>query len=702
MGSGLLAVIGCDGGSESALKEVVRSAGYRAESAPSAAAASVEAAAANGAGRRAVFVPPGDDAGAEQRAAREILERAPGARVVLVSSDGDMGAVARAVARSERLLVVPRGEGLSAHLEEIRQFIAGAPGGGATVQSGEPGGHVFFLGRNGPLNRYAGEIAAKLRAFVKPLTGIPDLRDMLRVALRGFLDIVGCEAGSIYLWDQVAGELILRAAEGPEKRARLGVRQRLGDGVAGWAAESRQAILITDTRQVPRLKGRPSRRYGNFSCLAAPILHGDQLFGVVCLTMPKGDRPFQPDDLRLTQELADRLGSLMHPLRFIAELRDFNEKISMLARSCSDLVMERDTAVQAMNTFSTQLLDGIPVGVVACDGDLRVRFANAVARRFLGADPAGPTTSGRVPLEDGLDLPPGDWRRRLRGVMESAKEMRLTRQPHRSGEGQRLLDVRCSPLREADGRVGGVIVMFQDVTEEAEREEQLALAQRLTLMGRMAAKVAHELNNPLDGILRFVNLAERLMQTDPDKAKTYLGDCRRGLQRMGSILGELLMFSRSRFKPERRRSLSEVIREAMSHYEDRAQETGVDVRLDVPDGLPAVFDGELCGVVGNVIKNALDAMGHGGELALKAEQQNGFVRLTVSDTGPGVPDEVKDKIFEPFFTTKPEGAGTGLGLAWCRDVLGKMGGLVRLCPSEKGACFEIIIPVGDPQEREGP
>ncbi len=89
-------------------------------------------------------------------------------------------------------------------------------------------------------------------------------------------------------------------------------------------------------------------------------------------------------------------------------------------------------------------------------------------------------------------------------------------------------------------------------------------------------------------------------------------------------------------------------------------------------------------------------MEEGGVLRVSAEAENGEVKVVFADTGPGVPERVRDRIFDPFVTTKKDGNGTGLGLATCRDSLERIGGNIRLCPSEQGATFEITVPVEQP------
>ena len=138
----------------------------------------------------------------------------------------------------------------------------------------------------------------------------------------------------------------------------------------------------------------------------------------------------------------------------------------------------------------------------------------------------------------------------------------------------------------------------------------------------------------------------------PEQARAYLEDSRVGLLRMSNILKELLVFSRSHRMPAAVAGLTEVIHQALAPYEQRARECRTQIRLDVPPDLPPCPSHELWEVIGNVVKNALDAMGENGVLTIRAVEEDSRVTITISDTGPGVPEELREKIFEPFFTTK--------------------------------------------------
>ena len=223
----------------------------------------------------------------------------------------------------------------------------------------------------------------------------------------------------------------------------------------------------------------------------------------------------------------------------------------------------------------------------------------------------------------------------------------------------------------------------------AELERSLEANERLAMIGKLAAGVAHELNNPLDGVLRYVNLAvDKLPRESPQV--TYLLEARRGLRRMADIVRDLLQFSRNANVESADEDAARLARDAVeqvvaSHGRDRPIQTVFefpDAGVALPRGMFQVF--------GNLARNAVDAMPKGGTLRVTATLASGRVRIDFADTGTGIPEEIRARIFEPFFTTKEVGRGTGLGLPICQRIVERLGGTLSL-ESEVGAGTTVRI-----------
>jgi len=243
--------------------------------------------------------------------------------------------------------------------------------------------------------------------------------------------------------------------------------------------------------------------------------------------------------------------------------------------------------------------------------------------------------------------------------------------------------------------LGGIIIV-EDVTERVNVQRKLANAERLAAVGKHASKVAHELNNPLDGILRYINLAMRIIEKeDLAKPKEYLTQCRQGLMRMVQIVSELLEFSRSTYTPLEYVKVEQIIEDAVKTMESRAEASNIQIVRNYTFGMPQVRSGNLFQVFCNLAKNALDAMPNGGELRITTRPAaDDSIVVELSDTGAGLPPVGTEAIFEPFFTTKEGGKGTGLGLAICRDIVESYHGRITAGNAPGGgSIFTVYLPV---------
>jgi len=248
-----------------------------------------------------------------------------------------------------------------------------------------------------------------------------------------------------------------------------------------------------------------------------------------------------------------------------------------------------------------------------------------------------------------------------------------------------------------------VIAMRRDL-EDA--QVQLMQSEKIASVGRMAAGVAHEINNPLSGIMLY---AELLKESLSDRA-----DCVADLQeivdqtlRCKKIISELLEFSRKSVGKISSFRMEDAIEKSLNLLINQATFQNIEVKKSFQPAMPDMVGDlvQLQQVFTNLFINASDAMERKGELRITAgfdETSNRFL-ISVADTGPGIPPEQRDKIFEIFFTTKPPGKGTGLGLSISQNIIKLHGGSIKVdCPPEGGTVFTIELPLGfvaEPEEK---
>jgi two-component system cell cycle sensor histidine kinase/response regulator CckA len=258
------------------------------------------------------------------------------------------------------------------------------------------------------------------------------------------------------------------------------------------------------------------------------------------------------------------------------------------------------------------------------------------------------------------------------------------------------------PLRDATGDVVGVVGVYQDITERKRLEEQLRQAQKMEAVGRLAGGIAHDFNNLLTIIRGNADLL-RSSQTCGTSPSDLIDDLRLAADRAAALVRQLLMFSRRQpAQPEIVDLNTVVSRLAGLLGRLLGERITVETRLATGPVTTRVDNSHLEQVVMNLAVNARDAMPEGGVLTLGTEIiENGdegelhgrVARLTVSDTGVGMSDQVKAQIFEPFFTTKGPDKGTGLGLATVFGIVEQAGGTIRVVSSPgAGTTFRISFP----------
>jgi two-component system NtrC family sensor kinase len=243
---------------------------------------------------------------------------------------------------------------------------------------------------------------------------------------------------------------------------------------------------------------------------------------------------------------------------------------------------------------------------------------------------------------------------------------------------------------------GAVVVVFKDVTDEREVTRRLFHAEKMSAVGQLAGGVAHEINNPLGGILAFTQLMSQEERTADDRENLRL--IQDAAMRAKRIVESLLRFSRRPRDAEKGPvGLERILEEALFLVGPQLKDGKIEI---VRRLAPATAHGnanQLQQIALNLLVNAIQATGGKGRITVGcAPVGPGRVKLWVADDGPGVPPEHAKRIFEPFFTTKPEGQGTGLGLSICYQIAEEHGGTIRLEPQdERGACFVLELPSHD-------
>ncbi|MCB0343167.1 MAG: hypothetical protein H6626_09475 [Pseudobdellovibrionaceae bacterium] len=261
-----------------------------------------------------------------------------------------------------------------------------------------------------------------------------------------------------------------------------------------------------------------------------------------------------------------------------------------------------------------------------------------------------------------------------------------------------IFEVHSYPIRLNHERHPTTVVnYYENITQSQTLQSMMIQNEKMAAIGHLAGNIAHELNNPLTGIRSLAQIL--LAQVDQDRvAYGDLKEVETAAARCQGIIRNLLEFSKSGSAARTRVSLNDVVRKTLPLLKTAMRGYNIEVTLTDEANDIQVEPQMLQQVVFNLVTNACQAMGDQGTIGVKTivgkHAEGDWVELAVSDTGKGIPDDIKDRIFDSFFTTKQEGEGTGLGLAISRSVVEKFGGQIRVSSElGKGSVFYVRLPL---------
>jgi two-component system nitrogen regulation sensor histidine kinase NtrY len=400
-------------------------------------------------------------------------------------------------------------------------------------------------------------------------------------------------------------------------------------------------------------------------------------------------------DLRLEAETGDELGSLVESFNMMAaELQTSRQR---LEQSRQDL-QEKNLEVESRRRYMETILERVVTGVISLDAAGRISTVNGAAYRLLGLDPqvirrpaadvfARDDLQGLLPLVASAE-------RGGRGVVEEITLARDNREVH--------LAAAATALKGEDGRLEGAVLVLDDVTP-------LIRAQRVAAWRDVARRLAHEIKNPLTPIQLSAERLRRYFGQGPAPTVALVTECTDAIitevEALKGLVDEFAQFARLRGPRLLPMSLNRIVDETLPLYAGLLQSGSLRLERHLATTLPPVrLDPEqMRQVVINLLDNAIEALG-GPSAPLRPsgawptihvitshDGRNGLVRLVVSDNGPGVPPEDRDKLFMPYYSTK--GRGSGLGLAIVRRIIVEHGGSIEVGSARpSGSIFTIELP----------
>jgi PAS domain S-box-containing protein len=362
-----------------------------------------------------------------------------------------------------------------------------------------------------------------------------------------------------------------------------------------------------------------------------------------------------------------------------------------------------NSAREEHRKFTETVVDALPVSLYVIDRDYRIVTWNR--HREIGAQGiARDSVIGRNVFEVLNKQPHGKLRQEFERAFRTGKIERIEQRTTDSSGATKHWLVSKIPMRDkASGEITHVITVGEDVTLRVEAIHAVGRAEKLAAVGRLAAGVVHEINNPLATISACAEALESRVaegvfgeSPDADDLQEYLGLIRNEAFRCKTITTGLLDFSRVRSGNRMPLDVGMVLKSAARLLTHQRRGENIEIKVETKDDLPLVSadEGQLQQALIALATNAIDAMPEGGSLTFRGSSEQGRVIVEVQDTGVGIAPEDVSKIFEPFYTTKEIGKGTGLGLAVCYGIITEHEGRLSVRSTlGAGTTFTLFLPV---------
>jgi PAS domain S-box-containing protein len=538
------------------------------------------------------------------------------------------------------------------------------------------------------LQRYAARVQT-LHDVDRAILAAESLEAIAEISLAHIRRQVRCTRASLALFDLERGDaFVLSAMTDDETQVAKGWH---GPIDAEWPLkelEKREIYVVEDV-----LSAEPAmplyqtlQAEGVRSIVHLPLVAEGMLIGSLNLglAVPGGLTAEQMD---IAQEIASSLAVSIHQNRLHEQVQRHAEELELE-------VARRTAALRASEERLRTIYEGAAIGVALADVAGRILNSNPALQAMLGY--SDEELGGRLfteithPEDATADMD------QFRGLMAGkCQDYRMEKRYIRKDGRVIWANLTVSLVRGSEGEPLYAIGMVEDITERKQIQEALLNAEKLAVAGRLGASLAHEINNPLQSVIGCLGLAEKNLAEGGD-ASRYLGVARKELRRAARIVSQLRDLGRLTIAEEKTAvDINALVDEVLVLTRKQAQESGIEVTWEPAEALPrveAVAD-RMQQVFLNLVLNALDALGAGGQLQVstaRTEQPAG-VRIVFADNGTGIPSSMMSKLFDPFYTTKP--GGLGLGLYITKSIVEEHGGHVDVAtrPGE-GSAFAVWLP----------
>jgi PAS domain S-box-containing protein len=431
------------------------------------------------------------------------------------------------------------------------------------------------------------------------------------------------------------------------------------------AIKEKTPVVVKNAKEDPSADPVIVQVLGSESYAFVPLVSRDRVIGLLWVDNYFTGRPITDDDIRFLTGFAGHVASAIENARLFEQVRRAEIELENIFESISDMlyITDEDYTIKHINRAVIERIGRAKEEIVG----------NKCYRIFHGT-------------EEPYEKCPHHLT-----VQTKTAQMKEVEDPQ---SGHISLSS-TSPIFDHEGRFMGTVHIVRDITEFKELEKRLAQAERMAALGEVAAKVAHEIRNPLVSIGGF---AKRLEKKLDGKYKEYASIITREVNRLEGILKEILSFVRHTRLKKEKLELVNLINDIISLYRDELKSKSVQLKTQFDDPVLVEVDPDrLKEALINIIQNAIYVLPEGGKVSIRTyrKAQNGVIEI--SDNGPGIEEKDLPFIFDPFFTTKAE--GTGLGLAITNRIIQEHGGTIEARSRiNEGTTFIIKLPLAEEQK----
>ncbi len=543
------------------------------------------------------------------------------------------------------------------------------------------------------------------------------------------LSVVEQETGanivSLMLLDETTQDLRVEAALGLPMELVGTARVGIGERIAGWVLEKEEPLLLTDRSKADPAIRSAMQREELTSALCVPLKIRGRVIGVLNASKTGWDSPFDDTDLDLLSILASQVAIAIENSRVHAATRERTNQLAALNEVGRVVIstLNLDEVLRLAMQSINQIIEAEAGSLLLLDETTNELVFRMSLHGSLRQDPPltlqiGQGIAGWV-VKDGQPLLVPDVSADPRHLKEAAEKF-----------GLECRSILCVPLVIRDHVIGAIELvnkrdgkftsgdlellssmaatvaialenarLYTELAEFARELEQsqaqLVKAEKLAATGKLAASLAHEINNPLQAIQNCLHLVTQRRTLDEKKRQVYLSMAQEEVQRLIDLVQRMLDFYRPSSEGQGPVDLQVVLDDVLTLAGKRIQHGDVMVHRNATDPLPPVWGlaNQLKQVFLNIIINAVEAMPGGGDLHIDTDgdEERGEVSVSFTDTGAGIPLSELGNIFDPFFTSKPK--GTGLGLSISHGIIERHGGRIEVkSEAGKGSTFTVHLP----------